>query len=104
MCGYVAHLFVAVQFLRRIYDWWYLHSFLTHRVLQASFFFASEPFIGVHRELSHIVDFLADLSFDRFLVFDTIGCYFCGFLWCNERWLFCISFILTSDFSGLNVL
>ena len=68
-CAYGAPLFVAIQFLRRIYDWWYLHSFLTHRVPQASFF-ASEPFIGVcrefHRELAHTVNSVGDLSFDRF--------------------------------------
>ena len=70
MCGYGAPLFVSIQVLRRIYDWLYLHSFLTHRVPQASFFFASEPFLGVfrrlHRELAHTVNSLADLSFERF--------------------------------------
>ena len=39
MCEYGAPLFVAIQVLRRIYDWLFLHSFLTHRVPQASFFF-----------------------------------------------------------------
>ena len=33
-----------------------------------------------------------------FLIFDAVSCYFCGFLWCNEGWILCISFNLTSDF------
>ena len=66
--------------------------------------FASEPFMGVCRELAHTVNSLGDLSFERFWFSDAVGCCFCGFLMCNGGWLFCISFILTFDVSGFNVL
>ena len=63
--------------------------------------FASEPFIGVCRELAHTVNSLGDLSFECFWFSDAVSCCFCGFLMCNGGWLFCISFILASDFLDL---
>ena len=67
-------------------------------------FFASEPFIDF------VVAFTVNLrtpstSLQNLvsIVFDAVSCCFCDFLLCNKGWLFCISFISNSDFSGPNV-
>ena len=59
----------SIQFLRRIYDWWYSQNFLTHRVPQASFvcfWTVYRVCRKLQRELGHTVKSLADVSFDRF--------------------------------------
>ena len=79
-----------------------------HIVYHKPRFFASEPFIGVCREirceLTHTVNSPGDLSFERFWFSDAESCCFCVLFLCNEGRLFCFSFILTSDCCGNIVL
>ena len=64
--------------------------------------FASEPFRavcrGLHRELAHTVNSLADLIFERFSCCNLL--FFFDF-WCVRKvecWFVCIPIIMTSDF------
>ena len=66
----------------------------------------TKPFVPfmVALGLAHTVNSLADLFIRTFLTFDVVSCFVFGFLICNEGWFLCIAIIMTSNFSGLNVL
>ena len=94
-------LFVAIQFLRRIYECWFWDSFSdTSWTANLVFCFWTiyrglswiSPGTCAHRQLSC-------RSFSRaFLIFDVVCCFFLGFLMFNEGWFLCIAIIMTSDF------
>ena len=69
MCRYGAPVFVAIHFCD-VFMTSGIYIAFWHGVPQASFFFVSEPFIGVchrfHRELAHTVNCHADFSFEHF--------------------------------------
>ena len=93
-------LFVEIQFLRLLYDYWYLHSF-SDKSCAINLVFYCEPFSrvrrGFHRELAHTVNSL-QIFFWTFSNFDVVWCCFCGFLMCNEDWLSSIAIIMTAHF------